>query len=92
MVFYVILLFAVSWFPLYCVFVIVKFGDDFLLNDNIQYAIYVIVPIAQWLGAANSCINPFLFVHMDTRFRIRLMVRIHLRCCHCWSPVCVEIC
>ncbi|KAG4065833.1 hypothetical protein HA402_012511 [Bradysia odoriphaga] len=72
MVFVIILTFAVSWFPLYCVFVIVKFGDDFLLNERIQSTIYIIVPIAQWMGAANSCINPFLFVHMDTRFRIRL--------------------
>lgn len=75
MVFVVILTFAVSWFPLYCVFAVVKFSDE---DENVQTVVEIIVPIAQWLGAANSCINPYLFAHMDMRFRIRLKVRINI--------------
>ncbi len=74
MVFVIIVTFSMLWGPLYCVIGIVKFDDYFRINENIQSAVYVIIPIAQWLGAANSCINPYLFVRMDARFRIRLTV------------------
>ena len=29
----------------------------------------VLTPVAQWLGSANSCFNPFIYCFFSTRFR-----------------------
>lgn len=74
MVFVVILTFAVSWLPLYIIFIVIKF--EYLQYDNVRSVLDVMLPIAQWLGASNSCINPILFAYMNRSFRIHLMVGI----------------
>lgn len=34
-----------------------------------QTLILGVLPVAQWLGAANSCINPILYAFMNRKFR-----------------------
>lgn len=38
-------------------------------SSTVQAFIFGILPIAQWLGAANSCINPILYAFMNRKFR-----------------------
>ncbi|GAB0092702.1 neuropeptide SIFamide receptor [Sergentomyia squamirostris] len=73
MVFVVIVTFTLSWLPLYVLFCFVKFSGNLLNNKTIQDIIYVLFPIAQWLGAANSCINPILYAFMNRKFRVGFM-------------------
>lgn len=59
----VIILFAISWLPLYCLFMYYYFGDHEDAEDNatLHIALTVLRPIFQWLSLANSCINPILY-------------------------------
>lgn len=75
MVLVVVITFAVSWLPLYIIFCMVKFYEQILDIDWVREAFYVLLPIAQWLGAANSCINPLLYAYLNRRFRSHFMVR-----------------
>ena len=72
----VVLLFALSWLPLYVVNLIVYFfnpGDE---SDAIQIIHDSIIPVAQWLGTSNSCMNPLVYCLFSKRIRerIRLMI------------------
>lgn len=69
MVFVVIITFAISWLPLYTIFCFVKFAGDLIYDESVQAIIFGILPVAQWLGAANSCINPILYAFMNRKFR-----------------------
>ncbi|XP_055539864.1 neuropeptide SIFamide receptor-like [Wyeomyia smithii] len=69
MVFVVIITFTLSWLPLYTIFCFVKFAGDLIYDDSVQTFIFGILPVAQWLGAANSCINPILYAFMNRKFR-----------------------
>ncbi|XP_055326625.1 neuropeptide SIFamide receptor-like isoform X2 [Sitodiplosis mosellana] len=81
MVFVVIITFALSWLPLYCIFCIVKFWEEMLYDEQgqVKEVIYFLVPIAQWLGASNSSINPILYCYMNKKFRISFM-NLMMRC------------
>lgn len=69
MVLIVCVTFALSWLPLYCIFIVAKFFDAALRSDAVRSVFYVLLPIAQWLGAANSSINPLLYAYLNRRFR-----------------------
>lgn len=64
----VVVTFALSWLPLYVVFCIIKFGlsPEFDSSDSI---IITLIPMAQWLGASNSCINPIIYAFFNRKFR-----------------------
>jgi len=64
-------LFAVSWLPLYSVNIRVLLDTTVTANERISLKTYVF-PIAQWLGAANSCINPFVYCYFSRDFRSAL--------------------
>ncbi|XP_036369419.1 neuropeptide SIFamide receptor-like isoform X1 [Octopus sinensis] len=62
----VVLLFGLSWLPIYtiqlCVYFIPNLESTTLLNQ-------VIVPIAQWLGLANSGTNPVIYCFFSNKFQ-----------------------
>jgi len=63
----VVIIFAVSWLPLYAIFTRLKVGPD-LSPWEISVVTYGI-PIAQWLGSFNSCVNPVLYGFLSVKFR-----------------------
>lgn len=63
----VVAAFALSWLPLYATFTRLKFTDD--MSEPEANFWRMMVPIAQWLSSANSCVNPFLYHFLDPRFR-----------------------
>lgn len=63
----VVILFVLSWLPLYAIFARIKFGGR--LEEWEQEVLSIATPLAQWLGAANSCINPVLYAFFNKKYR-----------------------
>lgn len=114
MLFLVVVLFVLSWLPLYAVFAIMKFGEEakrrkkrpnvikmfselnlFLvffsrsglvaggqLEPDTEEFLTIFTPIAQWLGSANSCINPILYA-FNEKYRRGFIAIIQSR--KCWG-------
>ncbi|KOX69018.1 Neuropeptide FF receptor 2 [Melipona quadrifasciata] len=61
----VVILFVLSWLPLYVIFTVIKLGGDEREDEILPIA----TPIAQWLGASNSCINPILYAFFNKKYR-----------------------
>ncbi|CAL8110105.1 unnamed protein product [Orchesella dallaii] len=63
----VVLIFALSWLPLYAIIIRVKFGSE--PSELETLVISIVYPVAQWLGCFNSCINPIIYSFLNTKFR-----------------------
>lgn len=66
----VFILFAASWLPLYVVNLRRIFGsppDPGSLEKHLLER--YLGPLAQWLGASNSCVNPFVYCYFSQAFR-----------------------
>jgi hypothetical protein len=61
-------MFALSWLPLYVIRMYLLFGPS--LVGRSRYIVFRYVwPIAQWIGSANSCANPFIYCYFSEQFR-----------------------
>lgn len=115
----VVILFVLSWLPLYAIFTYKKFGEwrdahtrshsigqmdgkclrpqkaiNFKLNGcklishlgspdpRVDENLNILTPIAQWLGSANSCINPILYA-FNEKYRRGFIAIIRSR--KCWG-------
>ncbi|XP_065345599.1 neuropeptide SIFamide receptor-like [Cloeon dipterum] len=65
----VVLSFAFCWLPLYSLFFWVKLVGPATLSPREEAFVSAMLPISQWLGASNSCINPVLYAYFNKRFR-----------------------
>ncbi|XP_047360234.1 neuropeptide SIFamide receptor-like [Vespa velutina] len=63
----VVILFVLSWLPLYVIFAVIKLGGDVAGQED--EILPIATPIAQWLGASNSCINPILYAFFNKKYR-----------------------
>lgn len=76
----VVILFAFSWLPLYAINVRRYFGPP-LTHSSLEFRLLsqIILPIAQWLGSSNSCVNPIIYCFFSKKFRKGFKDFIH--CC-----------
>lgn len=74
----VVILFALSWLPLYVLFTILKFRET---TEDEYSVIGAVLPVAQWLGASNSCINPILYAFFNKKFRAGFKAILTSRSC-----------
>lgn len=63
----VTLTFTFSWFPLYCIATIMRFFKH--TSESYASLFEVLLPMAQWLGSSNSCVNPILYAFLNKKFR-----------------------
>ncbi|KAK2166744.1 hypothetical protein NP493_1308g00010 [Ridgeia piscesae] len=72
--------FACSWLPLYCVRMRILFGPT-LVGQARSVTKKIIIPMAQWLGSANSCMNPFIYCYFSEHFRRSIIAVLRSRSC-----------
>jgi hypothetical protein len=72
----VVLLFALSWLPLYVVHLILFFFTPPQDSASMELIQDIVVPVAQWLGTSNSCMNPLVYCLFSKRIRERIQLLI----------------
>lgn len=75
----VVILFVLSWLPLYVIFARIKLGGEIEAWE--EEILGIAIPIAQWLGASNSCINPILYAFFNKKYRKGFVAIIKSRRC-----------
>jgi len=65
--------FALSWLPLYSIKLRILFGSKMQGEEKALMQLYLL-PIFQWLGSANSCVNPFIYCFFSTQFRRSILL------------------
>ncbi|XP_031618626.1 neuropeptide SIFamide receptor-like [Contarinia nasturtii] len=76
----VVILFVLSWLPLYLIFARIKFGNPEMTSDE-EELLEIAIPFAQWLGSSNSCINPLLYSLFNKKYRRGFAAIIRSRSC-----------
>ncbi|GAB6024237.1 hypothetical protein CHUAL_008932 [Chamberlinius hualienensis] len=79
----VVIMFALSWLPLYAVFARLKLGGPMESGSNEEKFVSLAVPVTQWLGASNSCVNPILYAFFNNKFRagFKALLTANNKCC-----------
>ena len=73
MLIFVVASFTISWLPLYAIFIRLKLGPHVMEGSIEESVLDLALPIAQWLGASNSCVNPMLYAFLNVKFRQALV-------------------
>ena len=82
----VVILFASFWMPLYAVNLRMFFGTKLNENDpELHFVAQTVIPIVQWLGSSNSCMNPIIYCFFSRKFRVGF-ADIVRRCARRTSP------
>lgn len=68
MLFVVVIIFMLSWLPLYAIFIRIKLGNE-KIDEWEDCLLGYVTPMAQWLGSSNSCINPILYAFFNEKYR-----------------------
>lgn len=74
----VVILFVLSWLPLYVLATRSKFYE---LSEKEYEMMKSLIPIAQMLGFSNSCINPILYAFFNKKYRLGFAAIIRSRKC-----------
>lgn len=75
----VVIIFILSWLPLYAIFARIKLGGQ--LQPWELGLLPYITPFAQWLGASNSCINPVVYAFFNKKYKKGFVAIIKSRKC-----------
>ncbi|KAM7534083.1 hypothetical protein Aperf_G00000113723 [Anoplocephala perfoliata] len=79
----VVVSFGICWLPLFTIFNIIKFfpsypnfsassnatSEEIAKEDEVTQVLVLLVPFAQLLGSANSCVNPWIYCFYSKRYR-----------------------
>ena len=74
----VAVVFALFWLPLYSLRLYVLYGT---LSSNGKRMVRILLPIVQWLGSANSCVNPFIYCYFSEQFKKSILYIFENRSC-----------
>ncbi|XP_060072071.1 neuropeptide FF receptor 2-like [Ylistrum balloti] len=73
----VVILFGLSWLPLYAINLKIVFSPPSLSDMHTVTILYdYLVPVSQWLGLANSGINPIIYCLFSRKIRTRIKVMV----------------
>ncbi|XP_019629746.1 PREDICTED: neuropeptide FF receptor 2-like [Branchiostoma belcheri] len=73
----VVVMFAVSWLPLYTVWMLLDFGN--LSEENNNYIHANVFPFVHWLALSNSCVNPIVYGLFNTNIRKNIRSALSLK-------------
>lgn len=73
-------LFAFSWMPLYAL-QFWRLTEPTVADDTQRVLNDIVVPLAQWLGCSNSCMNPIIYCFFSKKFSGGF--RDLMTCCAC---------
>lgn len=65
----VISLFALSWLPLYVIYLMLYFSPPNRDSSAFNMLFNIIIPISQWMGLCNSGINPIIYCFYSKKYR-----------------------
>lgn len=77
----IVLLFALSWLPLYAVYLRLYFGGEVSGEAN-ETIFSIVLPISQWLGSSNSGVNPIIYCFFSKKYRRGFRHILHCRVRH----------
>lgn len=64
----VVLLFALSWLPIYCIYLRMYFQQNIDAEET-NLIFHILVPVFQWLGLSNSGMNPIIYCFFSRKYR-----------------------
>ncbi|XP_054156214.1 neuropeptide SIFamide receptor-like [Oppia nitens] len=79
----IVIVFVISWLPLYCIFAVIKLGGPIESDSIHERLLMIMAPLAQWLGASNSCYNPMLYCFFNKKYRMGFLSLLKTRKCCC---------